>query len=150
MQNKKTLTGKFTPKNPEKYKGDPNNIVFRSSWELRVMRYFDDNPSIIEWSSEEIIIPYISPLDGRRHRYFPDFLAKVRTKSGEIKTMLIEVKPMKQTIEPKVRKRKTKQYITEVATWSVNSAKWKSAKEYCADRGWSFVFITENELKIKA
>lgn len=140
--------GKFQPKNPGKYKGNLDNIVFRSSWELRVMKYFDENPSILEWSSEEIAIPYISPIDRRYHRYFPDFLIKTSV-NGKILTNLIEVKPYSQTIEPKRKRKITKQYLTEVTTWGVNQAKWKSAREYCADRNWNFQILTEKELGIK-
>jgi hypothetical protein len=138
--------GKFSPKNPNKYKGDPTNIIWRSLWEKRVMTYLDDNSNVIEWSSEEVIVPYISPIDNRRHRYFPDFLIKVKQTNGNIKTMLLEVKPKQQTKEPKVQKRKSKQYITEVTTWAVNQAKWKYAKEYCLDRGWEFKILTEEEI----
>lgn len=138
--------GRFTPKNPQKYKGDATNIIWRSLWEKRVMSYLDENPSVIEWSSEEIIIPYISPVDNRRHRYFPDFLIKVKQTDGSTKTMLLEVKPKHQTKEPKVQKRKTKQYITEVTTWATNQAKWKYAEEYCLDRGWIFKILTEDEI----
>jgi hypothetical protein len=138
--------GKFSPKNPNKYKGDPTNIIWRSLWEKRVMTYLDDNSNVIEWSSEEVIVPYISPVDNRRHRYFPDFLIKVKQANGNIKTMLLEVKPKQQTKEPKVQKRKSKQYITEVTTWAVNQAKWKYAKEYCLDRGWEFKILTEEEI----
>jgi len=138
--------GKFSPKNPNKYKGDPTNIIWRSLWEKRVMTYLDENSNVIEWSSEEVIVPYISPVDNRRHRYFPDFLIKVKQANGNIKTMLLEVKPKQQTKEPKVQKRKSKQYITEVTTWAVNQAKWKYAKEYCLDRGWEFKILTEEEI----
>jgi hypothetical protein len=138
--------GRFTPKNPQKYRGDPTNIIFRSLWERKVMVYLDDNPSVVEWSSEEIIVPYISPVDNRYHRYFPDFLIKVRRSDGSTKTMLIEVKPKQQTTEPKKQKRKTKKYITEVMTWGVNEAKWKYAREYCLDRGWEFKILTEAEI----
>lgn len=110
------------------------------------MTYLDENPNVIEWSSEEIIIPYISPIDNRKHRYFPDFLIKIKTRDGSTKTMLIEVKPKHQATEPKVQKRKTKQYITEVTTWATNQAKWKYAKEYCIDRGWEFKILTEDEI----
>ena len=144
-----TLKGRFNPKYPEKYKGDSTNIIFRSSYELRVMKYLDENSNVIEWSSEEIAIPYRSPLDNRYHRYFPDFLAKVRKPDGSIQTIMIEVKPLYQTKEPEIQKKKTKKYITEVTTWAVNDAKWKSASEYCADRGWKFQLITEKELGIK-
>lgn len=110
------------------------------------MDWLDKNPDVISWASEELIIPYLSPVDGRWHRYFPDFLIKVRTKDGKFKTILIEVKPKKQTKEPEPQKRKTKRYINEVVTWGVNSSKWKAAREYCADRGWTFQIITEDDL----
>ena len=145
----KTYKGKFTPKNPKKYKGDPTNIIFRSLWELRVFKWLDENTNILEWSSEEIAIPYISPVDNRYHRYFPDILMKSKMKDGSVKTLMLEIKPYNQTQEPEVKKRKTKRYITEVVTWAVNDAKWKAAREYCADRNWEFKLITENELGIK-
>ena len=138
--------GFFTPRNPHKYVGDPNNIIYRSSWECRVMDWLDRNPDILSWASEELIIPYISPVDNRKHRYFPDFIVKMRTKEGILKTMILEVKPKKQTMQPEPRKRVTKQYIQEVATWGVNQAKWKAATEYCLDRGWEFKVITEDHL----
>ena len=110
------------------------------------MDWLDKNDDIISWNSEEVIVPYISPVDNRRHRYFPDFLVKVRTKNGSFKTMMLEVKPKKQTIQPTPRKRMTKQYITEVTTYVVNEAKWKAAQEYCLDRGWEFKILTEEHL----
>ena len=140
--------GKFSPKNPKKYKGDPTNIVYRSLWELRVMKYLDDNPAILEWGSEELVIPYVCPTDNRVHSYFPDFVVKVKTKDG-IQTMILEVKPKKETREPVKKKKVTKQYITEVMTWGKNQAKWKAAQEYCLDRGWTFKLITEDHLGIK-
>ena len=139
-------SGKFTPKNPQKYIGDYNNIVYRSSWECKVMDWLDRNDDVISWASEELIIPYISPHDNRYHRYFPDFLVKVKTRTGQYKTMLIEVKPKKQTIPPEPRKRITKQYVNEVVTYGVNQAKWKAAEEFCLDRGWEFKVMTEEHL----
>jgi hypothetical protein len=139
-------SGLFTPRNPQKYMGDHKNIVYRSSWEAKVMNWLDLNPDIISWASEELIIPYKSPVDGRWHRYFPDFLVKSRTRDGKLKTILIEVKPKKQTQPPEPKKRVTKQYIQEVTTWGVNEAKWKAATEYCADRGWDFKLLTEDHL----
>jgi hypothetical protein len=141
-------SGRFTPKNPQKYVGDANNIIYRSSWECKVMSWLDRNDSIISWASEELIIPYISPVDGRKHRYFPDFLVKIKTKDGLLKTMILEVKPKKQTQRPEQRKRVTKQYINEVTTWGVNQAKWKAATEFCLDRGWEFKLLTEEHLGI--
>jgi hypothetical protein len=142
-------SGRFSPKNPKKYAGDPTKIIFRSLWELRVMKYLDENPNVIEWKSEEIAIPYISPVDNRRHRYFPDFIVKVRRSDGTTHTMMLEVKPKAQTVEPKTQKKKTKRYITEVMTWGVNSAKWSAAREYCTDKGWEFKLITEDNLGLK-
>jgi hypothetical protein len=139
-------SGLFRPKNPQKYVGDPNNIVYRSSWECRVMDWLDRNKDIISWASEELIVPYISPVDNRVHRYFPDFLVKLRNKEGQLKTLMIEVKPKKQTQPPMQQRRITKQYITEVTTWGVNQAKWKAAEEYCLDRGWQFKIMTEEHL----
>jgi len=138
--------GIFRPKNPQKYIGDSNNIVYRSSWECRVMNWFDQNDDIISWASEELIVPYKSPIDNRFHRYFPDFIVKVKTRDGTMKTLMIEVKPKKQTVPPEPRKRVTKQYITEVTTYGVNQAKWKAAHEYCLDRGWEFKIMTEEHL----
>jgi hypothetical protein len=139
-------SGRFTPKNPKKYVGDSNNIIYRSSWECKVMSWLDRNDDIISWASEELIIPYVSPIDNRVHRYFPDFLVKVKTKDAKVKTLLLEVKPKKQTVPPEPRKRVTKQYVTEVTTWGVNQAKWKAAEEYCLDRSWEFKIITEDHL----
>ena len=110
------------------------------------MVWLDKNPNIISWASEELIIPYVSPVDGCWHRYFPDFLVKMRTKEGKLKTVLIEVKPKKQSQPPEPQKRVTKRYINEVATYGVNQSKWKAATEYCLDRGWEFQVITEDHL----
>ena len=140
--------GIYTTKNPTKYKGNVTNIVYRSSWELRVFKYLDDNPNVLEWSSEEYIIPYKSPVDGKFHRYFPDIWARMQGVDGRTKTYLIEIKPEAQSIEPKVQKKITKKYITEVCTYAINQAKWKAAKEYCLDRNWEFKVLTEKDLGI--
>lgn len=139
-------SGIFRPSNPQKYVGDHTNIIYRSSWEARCMDWFDKNPNIISWASEEVIVPYVSPVDGKWHRYFPDFLVKMKGKDGKTKTMMIEVKPKRQAQPPKPMKRVTKRYITEVATYGVNQAKWKAAEEYCKDRTWEFRVITEDDL----
>jgi len=139
-------SGIYRPRNPQKYVGDHTNIIYRSSWEAKLMDWLDRNPDIISWGSEELIIPYKSPVDGRWHRYFPDFIVKLKTRDGKVKTMIIEVKPKKQTKPPEPKKRITKQYISEVTTWGVNQAKWKAAEEYCADRMWEFTLITEDHL----
>lgn len=144
-----TYKGYFKPKFPEKYKGNANNIIYRSLWERHCMVYFDQNPNVVKWCSEEVIVPYKSPIDGRTHRYFPDFLIQVKNKYDNIETILIEVKPFKETHEPKKKKRVTKNYLYEVKTWGINSAKWKAAEEFCADRKWKFMILTEKELGIK-
>jgi hypothetical protein len=110
------------------------------------MNWLDKNPDIISWASEEINIPYKSPVDGRWHRYFPDFLVKVRTKDGKLRTMMLEIKPKHQTKEPEKQKRITKKYINEVTTYGINQAKWKAAEEYCLDRSWEFKVLTEEHL----
>jgi len=136
------MKGKFQPKHPTKYKGNPTNIIFRSKWEADVFRFCDMNPDIVKWSSEEIVIPYVSPLDGRVHRYFPDIWIQKTDKSCAI----IEIKPFKQTLEPEIPKKKTRAFLNEAATYVVNQAKWKAASEYCKDRNWKFILMTENEI----
>jgi hypothetical protein len=150
----KTYKGKFNPKNPDKYLGDPKNIVYRSSWEFKMARYLDRHPHVMKWSSEEIVIPYVSPIDGKWHRYFPDFYVEQISRDKKKEKILIEVKPYAQTHPPKIQNTKrgnkpTKRYINEVKTWGVNEAKWIAAQEYCKDRGWKWQIITENELGIK-
>jgi len=141
--------GKFQPSYPKKYRGDHTNIIYRSLWERKFMTYCDKNENILEWGSEEIVVPYRSPVDNRYHRYFPDFYIKYKDNNGKIKKSIIEIKPYKQCIEPKVQKRKTKGYIYEVVEYAKNQAKWNAAKEWCLDRGYEFKVLTENELGIK-
>ena len=141
--------GKYYPTFPHKYKGDPTNITFRSLWERKFMVYCDKNTNVLEWNSEEIAIPYRSPLDNRVHRYFPDFYMKVKESNGVIKNYIVEVKPLKQTTPPKKPKRQTRGYIREAYEYARNQAKWKVAKEFCKDRRWEFKVITEKELGIK-
>ena len=144
-----SIKSRYKPKHPQKYQGNPNNIICRSSWERKFCRYCDLTENIVAWASEEISIPYLSPVDKRPHRYYPDFLMKVRENNGSIKTYVVEVKPKKQTKPPKKNSRVTKSYHYEVTTYAVNQAKWKSAQEYCLDRRIEFKVITEDELGIK-
>ena len=142
--------GRYNPQHPKKYKGDHHNIIYRSLWERKFMVYCDTSDNIIEWGSEEIIIPYLSPWDGRMHRYFPDFYIKVRQHDGSIKKFIIEVKPKKQCSPPdKSPKRKTKKWFKEVKTWGVNSAKWKYASNWCENNNMVFKILTEDHLGIK-
>ncbi len=141
--------GRFRPQNPQKYLGDVNNIIYRSSWELRFLRWCDQNTNILQYGSEEFFIPYVSPVDNRVHRYFPDFIIKVQHKDGSVKRYVVEVKPEKQTKPPKQRKRVTKSFIYESKTYAVNQAKWKAAEEWCKDRRLEFKIITEKQLGVK-
>lgn len=147
--------GFYNVKNPGKYKGDPEKVVYRSSWELRFMNHLDTNKNVIEWASEEFFIPYLSPFpnkQGKRtvRRYFPDFWVKVKKPDGSIKVQIVEVKPKAQCAPPKKTKsgRTTKRYINEQVTFHVNQSKWNAAKEFCADNGFEFVVITEDDLNI--
>ena len=148
MNYKKAYKGKFTPTNPNKYNGDFGNIIYRSLWELRVMKYFDNHPDVIWWSSEELHIPYFNPIDEKTHRYFPDFIAKMKLRDGSSKIYMIEVKPHQQTKQPE-QKRKTKRFINEMVTYTINQSKWKAADKFCQQNGWEFKVVTEYELGIK-
>lgn len=138
-------SGKFIPKNPNKYNGDSNNIIYRSSWEVRVMKYLDEHPNVIWWASEELAIPYKNPIDQKVHRYFPDFIVKIKRKDGTVMTYILEVKPDAQTKMP-VKKKKTQRYINEAATYAINQEKWRAADIFCQEHGWQFKIITEKEL----
>jgi len=142
--------GRYTPINPKKYKGNPSRIVYRSLWERKFMVYCDTNNSILEWGSEEVIIPYLSPWDGRVHRYFPDFYIKVREHNKTTKKYIIEIKPKKQCKPPiATPKRKTKKWFGEVKTWGINEAKWKYATKWCENNGMEFKILNEDHLNIR-
>jgi hypothetical protein len=141
--------GKYKPSYPQKYKGDPTNIIYRSLWERKFCVYCDLNENIIEWQSEEKAIPYKSPIDNRVHRYFPDFLIKVKEGDGSIKKYMIEIKPQSQTLPPPKQKRQTKKYLYEAYEYAKNQAKWEAAREWCLDNGYTFKVFTEKDLGIK-
>jgi hypothetical protein len=144
-------SGKFNPKNIEKYRGDPTQIYYRSRWELKFLSMLDGNTDVIQYSSEEFCIPYINPFDNKYHRYFPDFW--IKNKNGD--NMVIEIKPWKQTIEPKKpnikRLSESKVYVNAMTRYIINKKKWEAAELYCKKRGdrWKFIILTENELGIK-
>ena len=144
-----SIKSRYKPKNPQKYQGNPNNIICRSSWERKFCVWCDVNKNIISWASEEMSIPYLSPKDNRVHRYYPDYLIKVKEKNKKISSYVIDVKPKKQTQPPKKRSRVTKSYIYECQTYAINQAKWKAANEFCKDNKIEFKIITEDELGIK-
>lgn len=142
-----TLKGIYKPSNPKKYIGNPNMIVYRSSWERKFMRYCDTTDSVKRWASEEICIPYYNPVKKRPAKYFPDFYIEVLTKEGKLDKVLIEVKPLKETKPPKY-KRRTKNVLIAEAMFSQNQAKWAAAEEFCLDNGWEFRILTEKELGV--
>jgi hypothetical protein len=135
--------GKFNPKNLNKYEGDWRRIEYRSLWERQVFRFCDDNDAIVRWSSEEVVVPYRCKTDNRVHRYFVDL--KITFKNGD--TYLVEIKPKKETVEPKKRATKSKGYLTEVLKYVKNISKWESADEYAKQRGWKFEVWTEETIR---
>tara|TARA_B100000900_G_C20506602_1_gene686151 strand:+ start:503 stop:1000 length:498 start_codon:yes stop_codon:yes gene_type:complete len=134
-------SGRYKPKNTNKYVGDYTNIVYRSLWEKHVFNWCDQNPKVKSWSSEEIIVPYYYEVDKRYHRYFPDIKIVM-----EDKILLVEIKPEKETVLPTSPKR-TKQYINESLTYIKNMNKWEAANSFCKDRGWDFQIWTEKTLQ---
>ena len=139
---------RYKPIYPNKYEGDPTNIVMRSSWETKFALWCDRNPAVVKWSSEETIIPYRCQTDNKLHRYFVDFRIKVKQIDGSLKTYIIEIKPDAQTRPPEFPGRKTKKFITESFTFVKNQSKWKAAEQWCLDRGYEFKILTERDLNI--
>ena len=137
-----TYKGKYRVTNTSKYKGDINNVIYRSNWEKQCFLWCDRNTNIKEWSSEEVVIPYYYDVDKKYHRYFMDL--KFTTKGAKV--YLIEIKPEKETKIPK-NPNKSKRYINEALTYVKNQNKWKAAEEYALNRGWHFQIWTERELQ---
>jgi hypothetical protein len=138
--------GFYRPSHPEKYIGNPNNIIYRSLWERKFMYWCDHNQNILKFASEEIRIPYVSPLDNRIHFYYPDFYIKYKDSKGNMKESLIEVKPKRQVEGPNPKKKVTQKQMYEIKEFAKNQAKWKAAKEFCEDRKWEFQILTEDHL----
>jgi len=139
----KTYKGRYKPTYTDKYAGDANNVVYRSMWERHVMKWCDENPNVIKWVSEEVVVPYLCETDGRMHRYFIDFAIQYR----DGRQILVEVKPHKETLRPAKKQGKTrKTLLNESLTYVKNQSKWKAATEYALDRGWHFEIWTEKEL----
>lgn len=141
--------GLFKPKNIEKYQGDSSKIIYRSLWERKFMVFCDNNKNILKWSSEEIIIPYVS-IDEKIHNYYVDFWIKIKTKLG-IETFLIEIKPLKQCQPPKIKNNEkiSKKELEEIKKWNINTKKWLYAKKFAEEKNWKFKILTENHLNIK-
>ena len=148
--------GKYKPTNTSKYRGDSTNIIYRSLLERRFMVYCDTNATVRWWASEELYIPYVSPIDGKWHRYFVDFVIGIDDVRGVEQTIMVEIKPYRQCVAPKVRifegkvdrrRRDYRDYVRSVKDWGINSAKWAAANQYCKERGWVFKIITDKDLK---
>jgi hypothetical protein len=141
--------GKFTPSNPNKYVGDSTRIIYRSLWERKFMVYLDTSSQIKEWSSEEISVPYFDPNTKKMRQYFPDFVVKLAHNDS---ILMIEIKPKRQTIEPKPPKTKTRasqiKFLQASSIYAMNDAKWKAARDYCDKRGWNFKLMTQDDLGI--
>jgi len=135
--------GRYKLQKPEKYVGDPSKVTYRSSWERAAFRWCENNSDVIEWASEEIVIPYFCETDKKRHRYFIDLYIKM--KNG--KQFIIEIKPKKETMPPKAPKRRTKRFISEQLTFVKNQSKWKAAQQFAADNGITFQVWTEDTLR---
>lgn len=141
--------GYFIPSNPQKYIGDKTKIIYRSRFELCFLKWCDTSPFVLRYSSEECVIPYISPIDGKQHRYYMDFFVSILQEDNTVKSFLVEIKPFSQTIPPKPTKKhpvNSEAYNEAMKTYLVNQAKWKQADKVCKKRGWEFKLITENEL----
>lgn len=137
--------GLFKPKHPDKYVGDPTNIIYRSSWEERVLKWLDNTPNIIAYASEELAIPYFDPSSQKRRRYFPDFVVQAKKHDGSVMTIMLEVKPFNQVRKPEMKKKASKRFIAESLTWMTNISKWNSAMKYCDERGWTFAILTKDK-----
>jgi len=145
-KNKNYKQGIFNPKNKNKYVGSLP-IIYRSGMELKSFRYLDNNPNVLTWGSESVVIPYVSPFDKKIHRYFVDLVAKLKSKDGTVKNLLIEVKPEKQTKPPVFsNKKKQKTMIYENYQFGLNTAKWEAARAWCKSKGYIFIILNEKHL----
>ena len=139
----------FNPTNPSKYIGNQKPI-YRSGWELKFFRWADMNENILKWGSENVIIPYVNPLDGRVHRYFVDNFIVFKDNNGNHNKFLIEIKPSKQTQRPvRTKYKKNKTMIYEQKMYVQNTAKWKAANEWAKKKNCKFLILTEKELNIR-
>jgi hypothetical protein len=147
MAYKKPHSGFFEPMNKEKYKGNSTHCTFRSNLELTYMKFFDMNEHIIAWASENVKISYYNPMDKKQHIYYPDFIIQVKKSDGTIKTQVVEIKPYRETLPPKLGKNKnTKTMMYQVESYTRNTSKWNAARDYCAAKNWDFIILTEKDV----
>ena len=148
--NGKYRSGLYEPINPEKYIGDPHNIICRSSWEFRFCKYCDSNEKILKWSSEPLQIPYYNPLDKKEHTYHVDFYMKVLKDDGTQSDWIVEIKPEAQYKKPELSQPHTlpklKAYNEKMQLWITNQSKFKAAREWASKRNYNFGVIDENFL----
>lgn len=138
--------GVFRPRNKDKYKGS-TPIIYRSGLELKYMHWCDTSSNVLEWGSESVIIPYIKPIDGKVHRYYVDFNTVIKDKDRKIKKYLIEIKPYRQTLPPKVTSKRNKmRLLKEQVTYATNLSKWNAAKQWCKKHGYEFLIVTDRDL----
>ena len=135
-----TMKGRFVPKHPEKYLGDPKRIIFRSSWEVRLFQWLDSTPAVMQWASEEFSIPYLSPADNAVHQYYPDALVIYKDKYGNVKKEIVEIKPYKETVLTARATDRDKYALM------INQAKWKAAARFAEQQGMTFRVITEKSM----
>lgn len=141
--------GVYKPTNSNKYIGS-NYPMYRSGWELKFFRWADTNENVVAWGSENIIIPYINPLDNKVHRYFVDNYVVFKDKEGNKRKFLIEIKPSKQVEKPSSKgNKKQSTVLHEQVTWVTNQAKWEAAKKWADKKGCQFIILTEKELGIR-
>ena len=131
--------GNYSVQNPEKFVGQKQPFA-RSSWEMAFMRFCDSHPNITKWASENVKIPYRSPMDGKYHNYVPDFMVQYTDKDGKQHVELVEIKPSNQTTLENARSTGQK-----VQT-AINAAKWTSAQEWCQRKGIRFKVINEDQI----
>jgi|TARA_Y100001951_G_scaffold104835_1_gene118165 hypothetical protein len=141
--------GRYVIQNKEKYVANLQECEYRSSWELKYMKYLDRHPNVVEWGSENVILPYYNPIEKKYRRYFVDFYVKVKTTTGEYKKYIVEVKPAIQCKPPPKPKKQTQAYIKKLKVYVMNQAKFKAARKWADKRGWEFIILTEKDLGIK-
>lgn len=137
---------RYKPRHPEKYMGDADNIVIRSSWEWKVFEFCDNNVNVLRWGSEEIAIPYYkpTPIGMKPANYFPDLYVEYMNAEGKLIKELIEVKPEKFTKASKSRNHATKAF--ENAQYYINMAKFQAANSWCARNGIKFSVLSEKSI----
>jgi len=132
--------GIYKIQNPEKYVGN-RAPRYRSSWEHTFMMFCDNNPSVQQWSSESIKIPYRDPLTGKQTVYVPDFLIVYLDKNLRKHAELVEIKPANQMLKERVGKN-----VYNQAQYVKNMAKWQAAGKWARNQGLKFRVINEHDL----